>query len=368
MNILILPNSFKGSLSARQTARVLQNALHKEHHTAAYPLSDGGDGFIDFFKVLFPSAQIIRTRAHNAFLRLAPTSYLWLAKEKTAVIETARICGLGKAKKEELDALGASSLGVGEVIRHALKRGAKKIYVGLGGVACNDGGAGIARALGVRFLDKQDKELPNGAEPLLHLARIELPPVGKSKTPAQIYAVADVINPMLGPQGSARVFGPQKGATPAQVRTLEKALSIYAKAVKKATGKDIARTPSTAAAGALCAGLYGLLGAEIVLGADFLKKHLPLDKWGRWADLIITAEGKLDSQTLYGKAPLAALQLAKKYKKPALFICGLCEENALKKLPQNCRLTVACLSDFAKDKQDSMRHAAKYIRQICKAI
>lgn len=368
MNILVLPNSFKGSLSARQTARVLQNALQKKQNVVSCPLSDGGDGFIDFFKALFPAAKIIRTRAHNAFLKMASTSYLWLDEEKTAVIETARICGLGKAKKEELDALGASSLGVGEVIKHALKHGAKKIYVGLGGVACNDGGAGIARALGVRFLDKQGKDLPNGAKPLLRLAYIDPSLAKKQLRGIKIYAVADVTNPLLGPLGSARVFGPQKGATPAQVRTLEKALTVYARAVKKATGKDIARTPSTAAAGALCAGLYGLLDAQIILGADFLKKHLPLDKWGKGTDLIITAEGKLDKQTLYGKAPLAVLQLAKKYKKPVLFICGLCEEKALKALPKNCRLTVACLSDFAKDKQDSMYHAAKYIRQICKSI
>ncbi len=368
MHILILPNSFKGSLSARQTARVLQNALQKKHVVRAFPLSDGGDGFIDFFKALFPSARLIRTRAHNAFLHMAPTSYLWLPAQKTAVIETARICGLGKAKKEELDALGASSLGVGEVIKHALKLGTQKIYVGLGGVACNDGGAGIARALGVRFLNKQDQEIANGAKPLLQLANIDVSAVKKQLHGVQIFAVADVTNPLLGPLGSARVFGPQKGATPAQVRTLEKALTVYARAVKKATGKDIARTPSTAAAGALCAGLYGLLDAKIILGATFLKKHLPLDEWGRQADLIITAEGKLDSQTLYGKAPLAALQLAKKYHKPALFICGMCDERALKTLPKNCRLTVACLSDFAKDKQDSMRHAAKYLRQIVKNI
>lgn len=366
MNILILPNSFKGSLSARQTARVLQNALQKKHCVKSYPLSDGGDGFIDFFKALFPAARLVRTRARNAFSKTASTSYLWLEKEKTAVIETARICGLGKAKKEELDPLGASSFGVGEVIKHALNRGAKKIYVGLGGVACNDGGAGIARALGVCFLDKKGQELPNGAEPLLRLARLDVSAAEKRLKGVKIYAVADVTNPMLGPKGSARVFGPQKGATAAQVRTLEKALSVYARAVHKATGKDIARTPSTAAAGALCAGLYGLLNGQIILGADFLKEHLPLDKWGRWADLIITAEGKLDEQTLYGKAPLAPLHLAEKYHKKALFICGTYEAKVLKHFPKG--LCLAVLSDFAQDKQDSMHHAAKYLSFICRSI
>lgn len=368
MNILVLPNSFKGSLSARQTARVLESALGKRHRVRSFPLSDGGDGFIDFFAALYPGARLVRLRARNAFLKKAYSSYLWLEKEKTAVVETARVCGLGAAEKEELDALGASSYGVGEVMAHALRRGAKTIYVGLGGVACNDGGAGLCRALGVKFLDARGQDLPDGAAPLLHLKDIDLSQAKKRRRGVKIHAVADVTNPLLGPKGSARVFGPQKGATPAQVRTLEKALTVYARAVKKATGEDIAHTPCTAAAGALCAGLYGLLGAQIILGADFLQKHLPLNAWAEKADLIITSEGKLDGQTLYGKAPLAALKAAAKYKKPALFLCGLCEEKTLQKLPPGLNLTVACVADFAKDKQDSLKHAAKYIRQICQNI
>lgn len=368
MNILLLPNSFKGSLSARQTARVLANALQKKHRVKSFILSDGGDGFVDFFRSLHPTASLIHLCAKNAFLHSAPTSYLWLKEQKTAVVETARICGLGKANKKDLDPLGASSYGVGEVMAHAIKRGAKKIYVGLGGVACNDGGAGLARALGVKFLDKTGREIPDGAEPLLRVARI-LPAEAQARLRGvKIYAVADVTNPMLGPKGSARVFGPQKGASPAQVRLLEKALRTYARAVQQATGKDIAHTPSTAAAGALCAGLYGLLEAQIILGADFLRAHLPLEKWAKKADLIITSEGKLDTQTLYGKAPLAALNAAAKYGKPALFLCGTCEEKALKKLPKNLDLKIACLSDFALNRQDSMQNAAKYLRRIAQNL
>ena len=149
--------------------------------------------------------EVIRSFFINAFLKEAATSYLWLPKEKTAVLETARICGLGTAKKEELDALGASSFGVGEVLRHTIKRGAKKIYVGLGGVACNDGGAGIARALGARFLDTRGRELPNGAKPLLHLARIETEALQQHIRGVKIYAVADVTNPLLGPKGLQEV-------------------------------------------------------------------------------------------------------------------------------------------------------------------
>ena len=322
MRILLLPNSLKGSLSARQTARVLQRALSPRHRVWAFPLSDGGDGFIDFFAALHPTAKTVRLHAQNAFGKSAVTSYLWLPKQKTAVLETARICGLGSAKKEELNPLGASSFGVGQVLAHAISKGANTIYIGLGGVACNDGGAGIAQALGAHFLDKQGRQIPLGAKPLLKLHALDVTDLQKKLHGVQVYAIADVQNPLLGPRGSARVYGPQKGATPAQVAILEKALNIYARVVKKTTGKNIASTPSTAAAGGLCAGLYGLCGAEIILGADFLKKHLPLEKWVRRADFIITAEGKLDTQTLYGKAPLAVLQAAARAQKPVLFLCG----------------------------------------------
>ena len=368
MHILILPNSFKGSLSARQTARVLTNALQKKHRVHAFALSDGGDGFVDFFKALHPAARIVRLQAQNAFQQKKSTSYLWLEKEKTAVIESARICGLGKAKKEELDPLGASSFGVGQVIAHAVKRGAKKIYIGLGGVACNDGGAGLARALGTRFLDKHRLPLPNGAQPLRRLQYLDNTATERTLRGIKIYAIADVRNPMLGPKGSARVFGPQKGATAAQVRTLEKALRVYARAVRQATGKDIAHTPGTAAAGALGAGLYGLLGAQIVFGADFIKKHLPLDRWARRADLLITTEGKLDEQTLYGKAPLAVLDMAAKLKKPVLFLCGTYAPNVLAKLPHKLHLQLGCLTDFAPTPADSMRHTARYLRRLAHTL
>ncbi len=368
MRILILPNSFKGSLSARQTARVLTQALRHEHNIKSFPLSDGGDGFIDFFQALYPSASLVRLHAKNAFLKKAPTSYLWLPEEKTAVLETARICGLGSAKKEDLDPLGASSFGVGEVMRHALRRGAKTIYVGLGGVACNDGGAGIACALGARFLDMQGKEIPLGAKPLLRLAHVDIKELKKKIQGVKIYAVADVINPLLGPRGSARVFGPQKGATPSQVRMLEKALTVYARAIKKSSGKNTAHRPSAAAAGALCAGLYGLLNARIILGSNFIKKHLPLTQWIKKADLIITSEGRFDEQTGYGKAPLAVLETAATEGKPVLFFCGTYEEKALKKLPKNLCLSIVSLTDFAKNKQDSIKNAATYMRRICKNL
>lgn len=367
MKILALPNAFKGSLSAVRAARVLRENLSPRHQVKCFPVSDGGDGFADFFHTLYPSAKTVSLRAQNAFGRAKRTSYLMLPDGKTAVVETARVCGLGKAKKEELDPMNASSYGVGQVILHAVKRGAKTIYVGLGGVACNDGGAGAATACGAELLDQRGRRLPLGARPLLRLARVDTTALKRALKGVRLYAVADVTNPLLGPRGSARVFGPQKGATPAQVKILERAMAAWARALKHATGKDAAHTPSTAAAGAICAGLFACFDARILLGAEFLFKQAGFNRKAAWADLIITAEGKLDEQTFCGKAPLAVLKLAKKYKKPVLFICGKLEEKKIGK-QKYAPDTIAVLTDFARNEEDSFRHAAKYLKRLAKTL
>jgi glycerate kinase len=366
MKILVLPNAFKGSLSARETARVFSRELTKLHSVRAYPISDGGDGFIDFFRMLDPQAQLIAVTAKNAFLKTKRTNFLLLSDGKTAIVETARICGLGNTPAHELDPMHATSFGVGEVILKAVKQGAKTIYVGLGGVACNDGGAGMAVACGAILLDKNNTPLPLGAKPLTEIKKITLSSLKKHFKGIKIIGVADVTNPLLGPKSSAKVFGPQKGASPTQVKELDKAMSAFARAIKKETRKNIADKASTAAAGAIGAGLMGCFGAQLLLGSDFLVKKTNLEKEIKWADLVITTEGKLDKQTFYGKAPLAVLKLAKKQKKPVLFVCGKLEEKALKNQPFSPQ-KIAVLTDFASP-EETQKNAAKFIRRICKTI
>ncbi len=366
MKILVLPNAFKGSLSARETARVFSRELTKQHLVHAYPISDGGDGFIDFFKTLDPHAHLISVSAKNAFLKTKRTHFLMLSDGKTAIVETARICGLGSVSTHELDPMNASSFGVGQVLLRAVETGAKTIYVGLGGVACNDGGAGMAAACGAVLLDKNHATLPLGAHPLISLKNIHLSPLKKRFKGIKIIGVADVTNPLLGPKSSAKVFGPQKGATPDQVKALDKAMATFARAIKKETGQNISHQPSTAAAGAIAAGLAGCFHAELLLGSDFLVQKTNLEKEIKWADLVITTEGKLDKQTFYGKAPLAILKLAKKYGKTVLFVCGKLEGKNIKKeilFPQQ----IAVLTDLAPE-EETQKNTAQYIRQICKKI
>lgn len=365
MKILVLPNALKGSLCAKQAGQIIARTLAPHHHVKMYPVCDGGDGLLDFFKTLDPRAKTILVPAKNAFLKNKRAPFLLLSDGKTAVVETAKICGLGTAQKSELDPLGASSYGVGQVLLSAVKHGAKTIYVGLGGVATNDGGAGMSGACGARLSDKTGHVISPGAQALLKLDKIDLSSLKKQFKGVKIIGIADVKNPLLGPLGSARVFGPQKGATPKQVKILEHALTVWARALQHELNKNISRIPSTGAAGAIAAGLYGCFGAKLCLGAEELFRKARLEKQIKWADLVITAEGKLDKQTFYGKAPGAVLALAQKYRKPVLFICGQAENFRQKNLPD---LAVAALIDFAKDENDAKKHAAKYIRRVCENI
>ncbi len=365
MKILLLPGAFKGSLSALQAGQILSKNLSSKHTVRFFPIADGGDGFIDCLRQLDPHAQLVHTYAKDAFLRTQRTSFLLLSDKKTAILETARICGLGKAKK--LDPLGASSYGVGQVILHAIKYGAKRIYIGLGGVACNDAGAGMAVACGAKLLDKNGHKISLGASPLLQLVKADFSNLQKNLEGIEIVGCADVKNSLLGPKSSAKVFGPQKGATPAQVKLLDKALARWARVLSQTTGRQTAHAPFTAAAGAIAAGIYGCLGGKLLLGSDFLVQKLSLEKHVRWADLIITSEGKLDAQTFYGKAPLAVLKLARKYKKPVLFICGQANEKVFSKRPFS-RLYVTQLVDFAPSVEHAKKYAGRYLARVCKNI
>ena len=367
MKILALPNALKGSLTARQAGQIFLRTLSVRHCVRVYPIADGGDGFLHCFSTFFPQAKTCHLIVKNAFLKNKRTSFLFLPTQKTAVIETAQICGLGNTPPSGLDPLGASSYGVGQAIKAAIKKGATTIYVGLGGVACNDGGAGMLQACGALLTNKKGQALPVGAKALLQLEKIDLTALHQHLKGIKIIGIADVTNPLLGPLGSARVFGPQKGANAAQVRLLERALSRWAQVLEKTTGKPVATLPSAGAAGAIAAGLHAGLRARLVLGTQWLFQQAQLEKQIQWADIILTTEGKLDEQTFYGKAPGAVLTLAKKHKKPVLFICGQTDEKIFRRKNLSS-LQIAALIDFAQNETDAKKNAGKYLARVCKTI
>jgi glycerate kinase len=282
------------------------------------PVSDGGDGLLEAF--MFRGRGLRRTLNTRGPL-LKPVRAKWVLTGETAVIEMAQASGLKYLTKSELAPLDTSTFGVGRLIRAAARAGARSALVGLGGSASNDGGAGCAAGFGFKLLDKAGVPVPPGARGLLKLERI-LPPSGMSGM--KITALTDVDNPLTGPRGSARIYGPQKGAGPEEVAVMERALLHYVRVVKRELGRDIGNLRGGAAAGGLGAGLYAFFGAELVCGAGFTLERLGFEAALKRSDFVITGEGNFDAQSFSGKAPVAVARLAARYKKPALLICGSC--------------------------------------------
>jgi len=322
MKILIAPNAFKGTLGPLEAARAIARALKVLAPGAKLgllPVSDGGDGLLEAF--LFRGHGRCRTLTVPGPV-LKPVRANWVLMGTTAVIEMAEASGLKYLSKRELAPLDATTFGVGRLIRAAVRAGARTIIVGSGGSASNDGGAGCAAGFGFRLLDKYGHPVPPGAKGLLKLEKILPPADAASLARVKIIALTDVDNPLTGPRGSARVYGPQKGAGPADVAVMGKALLHYARVVERELGREIKDLKGGAAAGGLGAGLYAFFGAKLTGGADFTLKRLNFEAAVKRCDLVITGEGRFDAQSFRGKAPVALARLARRHNKPVLVICG----------------------------------------------
>jgi glycerate kinase len=333
MRVLVAPNAFKGSLTATKSAAAMAEGVRRAAPMARIdlmPISDGGDGLMEVLLGQWGGRRIW-LGAHDALGRSCRCWY-GLLKDGTAVIEMAQASGLWRLKRARLDPMRASSYGTGELIRDALDRGALRIIVGMGGSATNDGGAGMAQALGAKLLDAKGRELRRGAGALSSIFRIDVQSIHPRIRKAEIIAVSDIRNRLLGEFGSARVFGPQKGATPAQVIAIESALAHYAAVIKRSLGKDVANIPGSAAAGGLGAGLLAFLNAKLVPGARWVLSALAAKKRLAGSDLVLTGEGRLDQQSFYGKAPYELARSARKYGASIIFICGQLEQGLGKKL------------------------------------
>ncbi|MFC1601472.1 glycerate kinase, partial [Candidatus Sumerlaeota bacterium] len=244
-------------------------------------------------------------------------TYALLADGRTAVIELAAVSGLRLAPPGKRRPLAATTYGTGELIADALRCGARRLIVGLGGSATIDCGCGLAQALGVRLYDADDRELGRGGGALIKLARIDLAPLL-----ARLLAACDVNNPLVGRRGGVRVYSKQKGATPTMIERLERGAANFARVVKAATGSNVSRVDGAGAAGGAGAGLMALLGAELRPGAQLLLEALDFERRARGAELILTGEGRIDRQTLDGKAPAAVAGVARKLGIPCVGVCG----------------------------------------------
>jgi glycerate 2-kinase len=320
MRILIAPDKYKGSLAAREVAENIAlgiwDVLPKAEIEVA-PVADGGEGTAEILRRAFHGESVSST-AHDALGRAILTSYVWVEKDRIAVIEMSEAAGLQRIRFAERDPGKASTFGVGEMITEAIGRDARQIIVGLGGSATNDGGTGMARALGFRFF-AGEKELTNGPVELVRLTRIIRPQ--RSAWP-QIVAAVDVRNPLLGEQGATRVFAGQKGATPEQAAVLEQGLRKLADAVTRDLGCDFRNETGAGAAGGLGFGLMSFCRAQLQAGFELIADTIGLEQKIQASDVVITGEGRLDMQTAAGKAPAGVAMLARKLGKPVYAIVG----------------------------------------------
>ncbi len=321
--VLIAPQSFKGSADAVAVAAAIARGVRSvwpDADTVELPLADGGEGTVRTL-VHATSGELRRARVHDPLLREIDAEWGVLGDRTTAVVEMAAANGLPLLREHERDPRVTSTRGTGELILVAAMSGAHRIVIGIGGSATNDGGAGMARALGYRFLDREGHDLVEGGAALAHLGRIDGQTDPRLIRPA-IDVACDVRNPLLGPDGASAVFGPQKGATPEMVRELDAALARYADVVERFVGRSIRDVPGAGAAGGLGAGLVAFLDARLVSGAKLVLDAVGFERRLDNVALIVTGEGRIDGQSVYGKLTYAVTVAARRHGIPVVAIAG----------------------------------------------
>jgi glycerate kinase len=324
MRILIAPQSLKGSLTAAEAGQAIAQgveAVYPEAEIDIVPVADGGEGTVQAL-VDATGGMLIEQTVTGPLGEPVVAFFGLLGDGKTAAIEMAACAGLPLVPPERRDPRITTTFGVGELILAALEYGCRRFIIGIGGSATNDGGAGMAQALGVSLLTDDGKDIAQGGAALADLARISTEMMDVRLQSCTVDVACDVTNPLCGPTGASAVYGPQKGATPEMVVQLDAALDHYAQVVERDLKLAVRDVPGSGAAGGLGAGLLAFLHASLRPGAQIVMEAVQLEKRMSMADLVITAEGQLDNQTAYGKSVGAVAALAKRYKLPVLAIAG----------------------------------------------
>jgi len=324
MKILIAPDSFKDSLSAKKVAESIRRGIIHELPDAdikMLPLADGGEGTVNAL-VDATHGRTIEVAVVDPLRRKIMAKYGLLGDGRTAVIEMAAASGIELLKPTERNPWLTTSFGTGQMIRDALDKGCRKIIIGIGGSATNDGGVGMAMALGIKFLTSKGIETGYGGGELSGIAKINVSELDERIRDTEVLVACDVTNPLTGVRGASQVYGPQKGADQDMVLQLDNNLKHLAGLVNKQLGKDVEDIPGAGAAGGLGAGLVAFFDARLMKGFEIIRQVTQLDKAVEWADLVITGEGKIDVQTQYGKTPMGVAGVAKKYDKPVIALAG----------------------------------------------
>ena len=324
MRVVIAPQAFKGSISALEAARAMSEGVRRvvaDAETVLVPVADGGDGTLETL-VEGSGGEIRSSEVTGPLGERIMAQWGAMGDGRTAVIEMARTSGLALVPIERRNPLVTTTRGLGDAIRLALDAGFRNFIVGIGGSATNDGGGGMAQALGVRLLDRQGRDLPHGGAALADLDRIYMAELDPRAQESRFMVACDVSNPLTGPEGASAIYGPQKGATPEMVAELDAALGHFAEVARRDTGADIRDVPGSGAAGGLGGGLIAFLAGELRSGVDIVLDAVRLDRYLEGADLVITGEGCMDRQTLYNKAPIGVARRAAARGVPVIAISG----------------------------------------------
>ena len=322
--VVVAPDSFKGSLSAVQAAEAMERGVldaWPDSRVVKIPIADGGEGTVEAL-VTATCGRYQTCTVRGPLGRPVEARWGVLGDGRTAVVEMAAASGLTLVPEGRRDPRIASTFGTGQLIRAVLDAGFRRLVIGIGGSATNDGGSGMAKALGVRLLDGRGDTLPEGGAALSRLASVDLSRVDPRLAGTEILVACDVDNPLTGPRGASAVYGPQKGATPAVVAELDAALERYAAVSSGATGRDVAGLPGAGAAGGLGAGLLLFTPARLVPGIDLVLDSTRFDDQVRGASLVVVGEGRTDHQTAMGKAPVGVARVASRHGVPVLLVSG----------------------------------------------
>jgi glycerate 2-kinase len=323
MRFLLAPDKYKGSLTAIQVVQAMAEGIalvDPRFESRLLPLADGGDGTEEILRHHLQGREVI-VQVHDPLMRPIQAGYTLSADGSTAIIEMARASGLALLADHERNCLHTSTYGTGELMAHALQQGARRLILGIGGSATSEGGIGMAAALGFRLLDETGQVVTPVGENLERIHRIEWPEAPLCRG-VRIEVACDVTNPLLGADGAAAIYGPQKGADPKAVAQLEAGLSHLDRRWEAQLGRSYASIPGAGAAGGLGGGLMAFLGAELRSGIELVMREARFDAQLAQADLVLTGEGRLDGQTLAGKVIQGVCQAAHRYQKPVIAICG----------------------------------------------
>lgn len=324
MKVVIAPDSYKGCLSALEVAKAMERGVLSVFPSAEVrkiPIADGGEGTVAAL-VTATNGQLRQAEVTDPLGNKISAHWGVLGDGRTAVIEMAAASGLPLVPKEKRDPRVTTTYGTGELIKAALAEGLAKIIIGIGGSATNDGGTGMARALGVRFLDAAGQEVAAGGGSLAEICQIDATGLDPRLKNTEIVVACDVDNPLCGTRGASAVFGPQKGATPEMVQQLDAGLAKYASCARQATGRDVAEKAGAGAAGGLGAGLMFFTPAQLKPGVEIVLDAVGFSDIVRDADFVITGEGRTDFQTAFGKAPVGVAKVAKTHGAPVFCISG----------------------------------------------